>query len=566
MEVKGLGLFEIRAYQNAVSAIDNLTMSVYDLWENNRLGEIPGVGAGLSQHLDELFTTGHCKKFDSLKQDLPQGMFKLIGIRGIGAKKAMKLSTAFKLTDRNTAIEKLKLAAEEHKIRVLESFGEKSEQDILNSISELKMTKNDKKRLFLYQAEEIAQRIKDHMNELGDVVEKIDALGSLRRRSGTVGDIDIAVATKDSPKVIDHFCKFPEIAEFLVKGDKKVSVNLKNDIQVDLRTSIPEAYGSMVQYFTGSKQHNVVLRTYSLGLGMSLSEYGIKEKNVTKEFATEEGFYEHLHLQCIPPEIRHGKDEVDLAKNRKIPELVRLEDIQGDLHTHTTDSDGVDSFEEMIAKAITMGYKYYGISDHAPSVQSRGHEEVKKLIWHKRDILDQFNKSQNNIRVFFGYEVNILADETLALPDEFLKELDYCVASIHTSFDQSRDKITARLITALENPYVTILGHPSGRLLNERAGCNVDWRKVFIAARDNNKIIEINSQPNRLDLADDLIKEALDYGVKLIINTDSHAIAQLNNMKYGIDVARRGWATKENIVNTLPLEEFKKHILQKHGF
>lgn len=548
MEVKDVNKFEIRAYQNAAAAIDNLTTSVFELWENNRLKEIPGVGTTLASHLDELFNTGTVKRFEELQSGLPQGMFSLIGIRGIGAKKALKLAMAFKLATREDAVEKLKLVAEAGKIRNLESFGEKSEQDILKAITETKMTKNEKQRLLLYQAEEIAERLINYIKECKAVLQ-VEALGSLRRRNSTVGDLDIAVSTNDSEQVIAHFMKFSEIEDNLGQGEKKARVVLKNDIQVDLRTSTPEAFGSMMQYFTGSKQHNVILRTYALEHGKSLSEYGIKFKDKLHEFADEEGFYKFVGLQYIPPELRSGKNEVETAHAHKIPQLIELSDLKGDLHTHTNDSDGINSFEEMTAEAIRLGYEYYGVSDHAPSVQNRGYAEVAKIIKEKRAKIEKFNKSQNKLKVLFGYEVNILADATLALPDELLKELDYVIASVHTSFTQDREKMTERLVKALENPYVTILGHPTGRLINEREACDVNWAKVFEAASANHKIIEINSQPNRLDLTDDLVKEALEYGIKFIISTDAHAIDQLHMMRYGVDVARRGWLTKESVVN-----------------
>jgi len=562
MEVKGFNIFETRAYQNAVSAIDNLTTTVYDLWEEKRLREIPGVGATLESHLDELFKTGKVEKFYSVKKGLPEGMFGLIGVRGIGAKKALKLAMAFKLTDRSNAMEKVKQAAENGQIRNLESFGEKSEKDILNAITEAKLTKNAKKRLLLYQAEEISERLISYIKKL-DVVLQAESLGSLRRRNATVGDIDIAISTNNSEKVIEHFMKYTEIDEVLSKGDKKVSVVLKNDIQVDLRTSDPGAFGSMMQYFTGSKQHNIILRTYSLEKGKSLSEYGITYRNKLHKFSTEEDFYKFLNMQYIPPELRHGKNEVELALKNKTPELVNINDIKGDFHTHTTDSDGVDTLEEMVKTAHSLGYKYYGISDHAPSVQSRGYKAVEKIIFEKKEKIKKLNEKYKDMKLFFGYEVNILADTTLALPDGLLKELDYVVASIHTSFDQDREIITKRIINSIENPYVTIIGHPTGRLINEREASDTDWTKVFRAAQSNDKIFEINSQLNRLDLTDDLVKEALEYGIKLIVNTDAHATDQLYYLKYGIDVARRGGCTKADIINSLDLEDFVRIIKSK---
>ena len=384
------------------------------------------------------------------------------------------------------------------------------------------------------------------------------ALGSLRRRAPTVGDIDIAVATNKPEQVLAHFLEFPEIEEVLVKGEEKVSVILKNDIQVDLRVSAPEAHGSMLQYFTGSKQHNVLLRTYALEKGLSLSEYGIKEEGKLLQYAAEKGFYRKLGLPCIPPEIRHGLNEVSLAVEGKLPKLIELQDIRGDLHTHTVASDGTNTLSEMTKAAIEKGYAYLGISDHAPSVQTRNEAEVLSIVRNQKALIEQINDSQDKVRVLIGYEVNILNDATLSLPDRILGELDYAIASIHTSFDQPRELVTKRLVNAIKNPYIDIIGHPSGRLINQREACDIDWNAVFDALLEYDKIIEINSQPNRLDLADDLVREAVRRGIKLIINTDSHSIVDLNLMIFGVDVARSGFCEKKNIINTLNLPELLK--------
>ena len=559
MEVKNVNIFKIRAYQNAIAVIDNLSNSVYDIWENKRLDEIPSIGTALAQHLNDLFTTGTSKEFEQVKFGLPEGMFSLIGIRGIGAKKAFKLAHAFKLVNREKAIEDIKERALKGEIKVLDGFGEKSEKDILEAIEQMKMTKNEKPRTLLVIAEQVVERVLEHMHKCDQVL-KIDALGSFRRRNPTIGDLDFVVATNDPEKVMSHFLAFDEVSEVLVKGDKKVAVVLKNDMQADLRVSAPQAYGAMLQYNTGSKQHNIVLRTYALDKGMSLNEYGIKINGGNKEFATEEAFYKKLGLPLIPPELRHGANEVELASKNKLPKLIELKDIKGDCHTHTTDSDGENTMEEMLTMASKLKYEYYGISDHAPSIINRGEEEVAQILVEKRKRIDSFNKTHPNIKVFFGYEVNILAEAKLALPDEYLKMLDYVVASIHTSFTQDRDQVTKRLVNALENSYVNIIGHPGGGLLNERDPIDPDWNKVFDAAKANNKILEINAQPNRLDLSYDLVSEAIKRGIRIIINSDAHSINQLLNIKYGIDVARRGGCEAKDVINTYSFEDFKKVV------
>jgi len=559
LEIKEVNPFRIRAYQNAISILDNLTVSIYDLWQNKRLGEIPGIGVGIESHLNELFSSGKVEEFEQIKEDLPEGMFSLIGLRGVGAKRAFKLAAAFKLTNRETALDKLKENAEKGKIQILEGFGEKMEKSILEAIEEQKMTKNSKTRFLLPQAEQIVSRIITYMNKCKDV-EQIEAAGSFRRRNATIGDLDIPIATNNPEKVIKHFLKFPEIGDVIATGDKKASVVLKNDVQVDIRVSTPQAYGSMLQYFTGSKQHNILLRNYALNKGMSLSEYGIKRGDEIKEFSNEEDFYKELGLPYIPPEIRHGNYEVEAASKNKLPKLIEIKDIKGDIHMHTTASDGVNTIEEMVQAATDLGYEYIGITDHAPSIQSRGLGTVLKMISDTRKKIDEINQSQDKVKVLYGYEVNILVDNSLGLPDDILKNLDFVIAGVHTAFNQDKKTVTERILTAMENPYVNIISHPSGRMLNERDPIDPDWNKVFEAARDKNIILEINGQPFRLDLPDDLIKTAMEWGVKLIIGSDAHSTDELLFMRYGIENARRGWVTKENILNTLSYEKFVKEL------
>ena len=555
MEVKGDTFFKVRAYHTAIASIDTLTNSVLELWENKRLGEIPGVGQALIDHLNELFTTGKVREFEKKKEGLPEGMFELIGLRKVGAKTAFKLASAFGLKHRETALEEVKSLASAGKIRELDGFSEKSEANILDAIENLKMHKSEKKRTLLAVAEKVVERIKFYMEE-NPAVEYCEAMGSFRRRAATIGDLDFAVASENIEETIAYFLKFPEIKEILNQGDKKASVVLKNDLQVDLRVIQKKELGSMLQYFTGNMQHNVILRQYALQNGMSLSEYGIKYKEKLEEFAHEEDFYKRLGLQYIPPELRHGRNEIDLAKKGELPKLVGYNDIKGDLHTHTTFSDGENTLEEMVQKAIELGYEYYGITDHAPSVASRGESEVKRMLEKRREEIENLDKHYKQIKLFYGLEVNILADHTLGLPDELLKILDYGIASIHSAFEMDRDKMTERVLAALSNPYIKIWGHPSGRLINERNGIDINWTKIFEFASKNDKIIEINAQPQRLDLPDDLVADALKMGCQFVINTDSHNLESLNYMKYGIDVARRGGLTKNNIVNTLSLEKF----------
>lgn len=565
MEVKGANFFKIRAYQNAIAILDNITSSIFDIWENDNIDSIPGIGEGIEQHLNELFTTGTVREWEALKKDLPDGMFGLLGLRSIGAKKAHKLALTFKLESRNTSVDLLKEHAKKGEIRVLPGFGEKSELQILEAIEQSKVHKSEKQRTLLYKAEEIMDDLKLYMNKLDCIVE-IQACGSYRRRNPTVGDLDVPIATTDPQTTMEHFLKYPEIGDIVTKGDKRSTVVLKNDMQVDAYVVPPESYGAMIQYFTGNKQHNIVLRTYALDKGFSLSEYGIKTKGTgeLKEFSDEKDFYEYLGLQYIPPEIRQGTNEVELASKNKLPKLVELKDIKGDLHVHTSDStDAENELDDVIERCIKLGYEYVGISDHIPSIQTHGLDGVAKIIKNKREKIEKANERYKNrgIKILLGYEVNILSDCTMSWPNELLKQLDYVIAGVHSSFNQDKETMTKRMISAIENPYVTFIAHPTNRMINDRPSVNVDWQKVLRAAKDYNKILEINSQPQRLDLTYDLVREALEMGIRFIINTDSHEMHQFDFMKYGIDVARMGWCEKQNVINTYSYEDFVKIIL-----
>jgi DNA polymerase (family 10) len=564
MEVKEVNRFRIRAYQNAIVSIEALTQNVFDLWEKNKLDNVEGLGAALTQHLEDLFTKGDVKDFDLIKKDLPEGMFELIGIRGIGAKKAFKLSKAFSLNKRKDAIKKLTEAAKAGDIAQLPGFGDKSQQDILNAISEMKMHKSEKPRMLLFVAEQIASRVVDFL-EQSDYIDEAVVLGSFRRRETTVGDLDIAlVITEDDnagEEAVKHFLTFDEIEDVLSSGLKKASVVLKNDVQIDVRVTKREEKGSMYQHFTGSKAHNISLRTFSLEKGMSLSEYGIKHKGNKVKFASEKEFYNYIGLDYVPPVLRQGRDEVSLASKKMLPELVRLTDIRGDIHTHTTFSDGVNTLEEMVTEAISLGYSYIGISDHAPSVQSRGEGPVKSIISTRKRNIEQFNGSQDQIRVLFGYEINILNDSSISLPDEMCKMLDYSIGSIHTSFKLPQEEQTKRIISAIRHPHIHVIGHPSGRLINERPPIDLDWEEIFNELEKHNKVLEINAQPTRLDLAEDLVYEARLRKIKMVINTDAHATDHLSLMPYGIDVAQRGWCLAEDIINTLSTKDFLKTLV-----
>ncbi len=561
-EVTGEDRFKIKAYQNAAAGVEHSTSEVKDLWEEGKLREVPGIGASMFGHLDEYFKTGKVKHFELITKDLPKGMFGLFGLQGIGAKTAYKLAKSFDLKSKENALEIVKKAAQDGKIRSLEGFGEQSERDILAVLNNSTPNKEARARMILPDATEISQRYLSYIKE-GEGCDRVEVLGSLRRRCATVGDLDFAVVSSKPAKVIANFIKYKEVREILSEGDVKASVLLKNGVRVDLMVEKQDGFGSLLQHFTGSKAHNIALRKFALDKEMSLSEHGIKYKNKLHSFEDEKDFYNFLGLELIPPELREDTGEIEASKGGTLPQLVKLDDIKGDLHTHTVLSDGNNTLEEMVEAAKEMKYQYVGITDHAPSIISRGSEEVERIVDSTREGIEHINSSDASIRVLFGYEVNILSDATLSLPDNFLAKLDFVIASIHTSFNQDKKTITHRLLNAIRNPYVTIIAHPTGRLINSRDSYDADWNLIFEEATKHNKILEINSHPQRLDLPDILVREAINKGLKLVINTDAHHIDQFGLMRYGIDIARRGWATKKDIVNTLPLDKLLNELLKK---
>lgn len=573
MEVKGEDFFRLNAYKRSLGAIAQLNEPLFDIWKRDQLEALPGVGKALAQHLSDLFSTGHCFHFEQLKHGLPEGMFNLLGLPRVGAKTACKLASILFVT----SPQELKEACEKGRVAALEGFGEVSQAKILKGIQGWE---NRSSRWLLPRAREVASRYLEYLSTCS-AVEQAFPLGSLRRGCETVGDIDIAVATTNSQMVVSHFVAYSQIKEVVSQGDQKATVILKGGEQVDLMTQIPKAYGSLLQHFTGSKYHNIRLRSLAKEKGLSLSEYGISVQNKSQisnnlhqptssmgrrqagnfqkyfneeggryEFPDEESFYTFLELPLIPPELREDGGEIEAAQKGQLPNLVQLSDIKGDLQTHTTWSDGEENLESMVKTAMLLGYEYLGVTDHAASVKSLGVSAVRRQIEKQRREVEILSSKYPNFKILFGVECNITAESEMALPDELLALFDFVQASIHTSFDQSKETITKRLLMALNNPYVTCIGHPTGRLIQEREGCQADWLEVFKEAARLSKWLEINAQPNRLDLPDKLARQAKDAGVLLTICTDAHSSSGLNNMDYGVTLARRAWCQKENIVNT----------------
>ena len=546
-QVKGANLFQIRAYDTAADSIEHATSEVKDLWESGHLDQIPGVGTSIANYLDEYFTTGKVDHFETVFNDVPDDMFQFLKVSGVGPKTAVKLAQAGVVS-----IEDL-----EQRIKsgwlVKKGFGQKSLDNILRGIEEFKR-KSD--RILLPVAGEIAQRAIEYLKKHKDVV-RADPLGSLRRRVATIGDIDISVASGNPQRVVDHFKKFPEAGHVVEAGERTATIALRNGIHIDLMVQPPQRYGSLLQHFTGSKLHNIHIRKISKEKGLSLSEYGIKQiasegsqfsQDTFFKCETEEDFYGKLSMEYIPPELREDQGEIEAAAVHKLPKLIELKDIKGDLQSHSTWSDGHSPIAEMALAAASLGREYIALTDH--SYPNTKFEARLKEI-------EQFNYSQNRIRVISGLEVNINSDASLQVPDEVLAKHELILVSIHTSFRQESKEMTARIIKALENPHVDIFAHPTGRLLLEREGVDADWEQIFKTAARLGKSIEINAFPNRLDLPDTLIREARSFDVRFSIGTDSHQVGQLGLMEYGVGTARRGWVESKEVINTLPYQKLK---------
>ncbi|MFH0863689.1 MAG: hypothetical protein V1858_01180 [Candidatus Gottesmanbacteria bacterium] len=582
--------FQIIAYEHAADTIEHATSDIKDLWEEQNLDSLPGLGKSIISHLDELFKTGKVKHFEEILKELPLSMYPLLSIPGFGPKKAYKLVKTLSLKNPKKVIDQLEIAAKNNKIAQIEGFGEKSQQDILASIQSYKKGQKKENRMNLPTASAIANEIISYLQQSKACLQ-IDPLGSLRRQVVTIGDIDISVATKNPKEVVDWFIKYPKKEKIIESGPTGASLLLTNGCQVDLRVQKPQSYGAMLQYFTGSKNHNIHLRELALKQGLSLSEYGITrsaplggariatsaisgikkindQKSTIKEYATEDEFYQAIGLTWIPPELREDSGEIEASlrsaqgQSNGLPKLVELHDIKGDLHVHSnfpiepSHDLGINSMDEIIKKSSQLRYEYIGFSEHSPSISKHTQDDIYNILKKRNDLIEQLKLTSKSVRVINLLEVDILADGNLSINNKSLSLLDGVIVSVHSSFNQAKEPMTYRILKALANPNVRILGHPTGRLLGKRDGYEVDWMNIFNYCFSHNIAIEINAWPERLDLPDTLVHQAIDYKVKLIISTDSHAVEHMDLMKYGVSVARRGWAKRDDILNTLSYNEF----------
>ncbi len=560
--------FQIIAYDKAADTLENSPTELRELFKEQKLGDLPGVGPSIRAHLEELLTTGKVKHFEEVFSSIPEAVFTLLDVPGFGPKKAYRLVTEFKLKNPKSVVADIRALAEQGKIDPLDGFGKKSQDDILTRIEEYGRGKTKTARMALPYAGELAKKMLAYLKEC-PAVEQVSPLGSLRRRKETVGDIDIAVASSEPAKVLQHFVDYPHKERIIEKGDHTSSILVSSGKQIDLMVQPPEAFGSLLQHFTGSKDHNVHLREYALSKGLSLSEYGIKkrgdESGKLTHYSTEEKFYAALGLQWIPPEMRENTGEIELAKKNELPTLLELKDMKGDFHLHSSypiepsHDMGNNTMEEMIAKAKSLGYSYLGFSEHNPSISKHTSLQTKAILEKRKEFIEQLNKKHNkSIRVFSLLETDILPNGNLAIDDDAISLLDATIVSVHSSFGMNRDEMTKRVLKGLSHPKAKILAHPTGRLINQRPPYELDWAKVFAFCKEHHKALEINAWPLRLDLNDVLVREAVKQGVKLMIDTDSHSLEEMDLMEYGVSVARRGWAKPSDILNAMPYNDLAK--------
>jgi len=560
LALRGESPYRVRAYHDAAAQIRGMTESIGELWWQNRLQDIPGVGASIAEKLDEFLSTGRSRYLEEIQRSVPRGLERLLEITGIGPARARILARELNV---HTS-EELIAAAEAHRIRALPGFGPKIEERLL---LEARRWSQRERRLLLGAAWPVADKLVDLLRH-DPQVSRVSAAGSLRRMRETIGDVDILAAATTPARVTDHFVRLPVVKEVLAHGPTKASILLEDDLQVDLRVVEPSEWGAALQHFTGSKQHNIALRDIAIGRGLRLNEYGIFEERTGRRLGgeTEEDVYRVLGLEWIPPELREDRGEIQAAARHRLPVLVELADLRGDLHVHTDWSDGTASARDMAIAARATGLEYIAITDHSPSLTVTHGLSIERLR-EQGKVIAEVNRELAPFRVLRGAEVDIRTDGSLDLPDEVLAELDYVGVSVHSAFAMRRDEMTKRIVRAIENPYVTTLNHPTGRLINRRPGYAVDLDAVLRAAATSGVGAEINSQSDRLDLDDVWSRRAKDLGCHLVINSDSHGRGGYQNLRYGVAVGRRAWLTSRDVLNTLPLVDLLSYLTsrQRHN-
>jgi DNA polymerase (family 10) len=556
LDLSGGNFFKIRAYRRAARAIKDLSEDIEKVYKEGKLTDIEGVGAGIAKKIEEFLKTGKMTKLEEISKDIPESLFNLLGIRDLGPKTIHHLYKELGVKN----LQDLKQVIKSGAFSRIEGLGDKKAEKILENIKFYEEKTGEGRRFTLGEVTPIVNEIVEKLSGLKSV-KKVSPAGSLRRMKETVGDIDILVETAKPEKVIADFISFPEIKKVLESGKTKVSVILKGiGIQTDLRILPSESYGAALLYFTGSKDHNVKIRGLAMKKGLKINEYGVFRNEKMIAGKSEEEIYKLLGMDYIPPELREDRGEVELALSGKVPDVIEYDDIKGNLHTHTEYSDGNNSIKELVSFARALGYSYIGISDHSASaVYANGlkEDDIKRQI----DEIDALNENLHGFRILKGTESDILADGTLDFKDNILEKLDFVIGAIHTGFTKN---VTERIEKALENPYLTILAHPTGRLISSRTGYKVNLDKVMNKAKENKKILEINAYYDRLDLDEFNAREAHKRGIKFCISTDAHNPDMFKWMNLGIGIARRAWINREAVINTYELQDLAK-TLKRNG-
>jgi len=556
LKIKGENPFKIRAYEKIVLVLENLPIDIETIYHQGGLNNIPGVGEGIAKKIEEFLTTEKLEYYEKLKETIPAGVIELLDISEVGPKTAKLLYEQLEVDN----IEKLEKAVKEHQIKDLPGMGEKSETNILRGIE---LYKRRKERVLLGIALPLAEEIVESLRQLKET-DKINFAGSLRRKKETIGDIDILVTSQKPEKIMKTFISLPQVREILAEGSTKSSVITKEDIHVDVRVVEPISFGAALQYFTGSKAHNIKLRELAIKRGLKINEYGVFDSETGQRIAgeEEEEVYKILDLAFIPPELREDRGEIEAAQEGRLPRLVEYHQIKGDLHLHSKWSDGSHTIRQIAEEAKKRGYKYIAITDHSQSLKFAGGLTEERLREQAEEI-QKLNRELGDFTILTGIEVDIKSDGSLDYPNEILSRLDVVIAAIHSGFKQESKIITGRIVKAMQNRWVNIIAHPTGRLIGYRESYQVDINKIMDVAAETGTILEINAYPERLDLNDVYCRMAKDRGVQLAIETDAHSIDGLEFMNLGVDVARRGWLEEKDVINTLPLDKLLKRLKNK---
>jgi DNA polymerase (family 10) len=555
LEIEGENRFRVRAYRDAARTVGGHACSVAEMVEQSEdLTGMSGIGEDLAGKIEEIVETGALSQAEELEKKADPGLLELLGLPGLGRERVRELHERLGVS----SLQELEEAAREGKISELSGFGKKTEQNILEAIEQDRTTE---KRVKLSVAEQVARLLEAYLDGI-EGVDDVAVAGSYRQRQETVGDLDVVVASKKGGEIIEKFVGYEDVQKVASKGKTRSSMVLRSGLGVDLQVVPKESFGAALLYFTGSQPHHVTLRDMSLKKKLKINEYGVFKGDDRVVGKTEEEIYEKLGLAYVEPELRENRGELEAAQDVKLPKLLTEGDIRGNLHSHTDATDGNDTLEEMARAAKDRGYDYLAITDHSKRLRMVGGLDEKRLR-EQMDEIDRLNEELKGITLLKGIEVDILDDGSLDLPDDVLGELDIVVCSVHHKFGLSQKKQTERIIRAMENPYANVIAHPTGRMIGARQPYDLDTERLMEAAKDNGCFLELNSDPSRLDLNNVYCKTAKEIGVKISISTDAHDVSGLDNMRFGVGQARRGWLEKTDVINTRTLKQLRK--LLKRG-